>query len=471
MFDEIAENETGKQRWRPASSIPASPGAGTENETLPRYLRSPEAGSVAPERSAPSATAASTDSADEERCATPEEERRKERFRWRSFSAPDFRPSAGFGKFDAHYWPWLSLMLAVVKMRFRFVEAEDTPPPLMLWVMSLAGMDIRPYFWSEAQKRQYERDYVARVNRQWSLRHTFHSAKPCWPFLAVPLVTPWVVRDVRDAHFDVVVHKMSSPTASRTSSFSAGNPGTAGWRGTGELDENDVREKRDHFSQQVAREERHRIERAIRALNVSSVYFARDRAEIRSPFDDRLRALAEALHARSPGAPPIPITLNGYASSEGRRDHNLRLSLRRAQAVARTLREAGVPQPLLVVALGPRGMAGDINNRKVDIVPSRAFETRYAGNRFLPAGHEFGHALGLPDEYVNRTSGLLGDKQQAFVHLAQQAGVSPPDRWGDLTSSVMSVGVDVLPRHYLTLWEALGHMTQPDIRREQWRIR
>ena len=39
-----------------------------------------------------------------------------------------------------------------------------------------------------------------------------------------------------------------------------------------------------------------------------------------------------------------------------------------------------------------------------------------------------------------------------------------------MTSSLMSAGVDVLPRHYLTLWEALGQMTSPDITRNEWSI-
>jgi hypothetical protein len=86
------------------------------------------------------------------------------------------------------------------------------------------------------------------------------------------------------------------------------------------------------------------------------------------------------------------------------------------------------------------------------------------------AEHEFGHTLGLPDEYVNRTSGALGAKQTAFDNLARAAGVAPPDRWGDTTASQMSAGVDVLPRHYLTVWEALGQMTSPDISRNEWSI-
>ena len=48
-------------------------------------------------------------------------------------------------------------------------------------------------------------------------------------------------------------------------------------------------------------------------------------------------------------------------------------------------------------------------------------------------------------------------------------GVDAPE-WGETSTSVMSVGVDVLPRHYLTVWEALGAMTSPHITRNQWSI-
>jgi hypothetical protein len=34
----------------------------------------------------------------------------------------------------------------------------------------------------------------------------------------------------------------------------------------------------------------------------------------------------------------------------------------------------------------------------------------------------------------------------------------------------MSAGVDVLPRHYVTLWEALAKMTAPDLGQPDWRI-
>ena len=139
--------------------------------------------------------------------------------------------------------------------------------------------------------------------------------------------------------------------------------------------------------------------------------------------------------------------------------------------MAALLRAQGIPQPIVVTSHGAVGAPFDAGNRKVEIKPSRTFETTYGTNRFSSAEHEFGHAIGLPDEYTNYAAGThLGDKQQAFIDLAARAGVAPPDRWGDYTSSQMSAGVDVLPRHYLTIWEALGAMTDPYITRDQWKI-
>lgn len=403
-------------------------------------------------------------------CATAEEEERKDRFRRRSFSALDFRPSAGYGKFDAYYWPRLSLMAAIVKMKFNYVLADNTPPLSTLVSMAIAGQDISRFFWTDAQKSQFARDYVRRVSDRWSFAHVFRSTKPCWPFTADPHVTPRVVEDESDAHFNVTVHKSAGPGIDYSSGFNAENPGTAGWRGSGDLYSSDVREESDFNSEAVARSERQRLERAIAAASVSPVQFAQNSAVVQSADVTRLQTLAEAMKAKNPSDPAIPMVFRGFASAEGGLQHNERLSLQRAEAVAEILRRAGVPQPLVVSGRGPIGAPNEAANRKVEVAPSTTFETSYSSNRYSVAEHEFGHALGLPDEYVNRTSGALGAKQTAFINLAQAAGVAPPDRWGDTTASQMSAGVDVLPRHYLTIWEALGHMTEPDITRNEWSI-
>ena len=456
MFDTSEQEATRRPSRRSAPAVEEA-----EREArLPPYL----GGCSAP------ATVASSTARDADACTSPEETTHRQRFLDRTFSAPNFRPSAGYGQFDARYWPRLSLMAAVVKLHLAFVQAEDTPPlPDLVWRWA-RGEDLGRFFWNDAEKRRFERDYVEQVSRQWSARHRFRSVRPCWPFVAWPLVSPRIVADADDAHYEVVVYKMSSPGAFRGSGFRARIAGTPGWRGSGELDQNDVLTMHNRFSSDVARSERLRLERALAESQASPVRFGRDSTAIVPPFDARLRRLATALAARDPTAPLVPLVLSGFASAEGAREHNRRLSQARAEAVQRFLRDAGAPQPLMVVARGPVGVPGDGSNRRVEIAADRTFEQGYTGNRFLPAGHEFGHALGLPDEYRNYVSGNLADKQRAFERLARQAGVAPPDPWGRRTSSVMSVGMDVLPRHYLTLWEALGRMTEPDIRRDQWRI-
>jgi outer membrane protein OmpA-like peptidoglycan-associated protein len=408
-------------------------------------------------------------------CDSQEEEDRKRAFRFSIRSVSRFRPSAGYGMFEATYLPLASLMTTSVRMKFNFLPADDTPDLLSLWQLIMTGntAEVARYFWTDAQQRQFERDYVARVAALWSLQYTFQSTKPCWPFSAHPLVYPAAVASDADAHFKVDVYKMSDPTGYRQSSFRARNPGTAGWQGSGELDENDVIDEPNKSSRAVARTERQRLERAVVSASASPVLFEQGESEVSAADSARLSALATAMKHKNPSDPAIPMRIDGYASAEGPGALNQQLSENRANAVRDVLQAAGVPHPLVPAGHGPIGAPHDAANRRAELRPDTAFESAYGGNVFSPAAHEFGHAIGLPDEYTNHLTGNLGQKQTDFIALANAAGVRPPDRWGqgDRTTSVMSVGVDVLPRHYLTLWEALGEMTHPDIERDEWSIR
>jgi len=189
----------------------------------------------------------------------------------------------------------------------------------------------------------------------------------------------------------------------------------------------------------------------------------------------RLTAFADALKQKLPSAPAIPIFLAGRASAEGNPSRNLTLSLERAEAVETLLTSLGVPQPLSSIGMGATGVSNDPANRKVDIDVDTTFEATYAGDRYSVAEHEFGHILGLPDEYENNLPGTRPDQprletlQTNYETLLTSAGLASP-AWGTDTSSQMSVGVDVLPRHYLTIWEALGRMTTPKIAQTEWSL-
>jgi len=185
----------------------------------------------------------------------------------------------------------------------------------------------------------------------------------------------------------------------------------------------------------------------------------------------RLLIFAADLRGKNPSDPLIPLHIDGFASAEGDAIHNLDLSNLRAVAVRDFLARLGVPQPMGVLGHGPVGAPNDPSNRKVDIIVDHAFESTYASNRYSVGEHEFGHMLGMPDEYRNNTTGRLGAWQTSYMGLVTAAGVPGPAVWGVRTASQMADGVDVLPRHYVTLWEALARMTAPDITQAEWRIR
>jgi outer membrane protein OmpA-like peptidoglycan-associated protein len=105
-------------------------------------------------------------------------------------------------------------------------------------------------------------------------------------------------------------------------------------------------------------------------LDEAALHFALNRAEIPTQGLDLLRAWAARLKGLAQG--PV-LTVLGYSDATGRRTRNLRLSLRRAQAVAEVLRDEGLVVSR-VEGLGPdqpiasnENLEGRARNRRVEI--------------------------------------------------------------------------------------------------------
>jgi hypothetical protein len=117
--------------------------------------------------------------------------------------------------------------------------------------------------------------------------------------------------------------------------------------------------------------------------------------------------------------------------------------------------------------------------------------------------HEFGHMLGLPDEYnvlcsesVNplvshkmvredaegqrfldynlkrdaASSGAISENQRVFMQLCGEAGLVPPP-FGRPNMNVMSGGSRFEPHHCITVWDCLCDMTRGIINKNEWEIR
>ena len=402
-------------------------------------------------------------------CPDAAEQAQKEAFRVRTdLAVIDNIPSPGTGKFDARYFPMLGLMPVTVKIYFDFVQADDTPDLAGLVGRALSGQSINQFFWSESEKTDFKSQFVTRCFTRWSARHTLRSIKPCWTeFSATPIVTPIPHDDQGTAHYSITVHKSSGPGIDYKSGLSRVQLSDPTAQPTGNLWQSDVQESGNFRSGGVARDERRRIEAALASAAATPINFAKDADVVPSADVTKLTTFAAALNQANPSAPLIPIDVKGFASSDGDPAHNQDLSERRANNVAAVLTGASVRQPIRPSGEGPVGAPDDAASRRVDIEVDHTFETTYSSNRYSVGEHEFGHMLGNLDEYQNQTTGATGARQTQYSALITSAGLNHPT-WGDDSSSVMSAGVDVLPRHYVTLWEALGRMTDPDITQAQW---
>jgi outer membrane protein OmpA-like peptidoglycan-associated protein len=405
-------------------------------------------------------------------CPDPDEQDRKDKFRARTdMKLLNHIPSTGIGKFDVSYLPKTGSMPVKVKIHFEFTDAAGAPTGWDFIRRLLRGEDLSKLIWDDTQRKDYISQFTKRVHDRWSGAHTIRSLKPCWDFVAVPDINVVTVDDKAAAHFAVTVHKSPGPNIDYKSAVNNEHLLDPTKQPTADFYQSDNREAPDFNSKSVAINERKRIEGAIRAAGVGKLLFDVNSPDLRPGVDASLKKLAGALNAALPSAPLIPIHVDGFASSDGKLTWNNELAQKRANTVAKVLTDAGVRQPVVAVGKGPVGTPGDASNRAAKVTADRAFENTYTSNRYSVSEHEFGHMLGNPDEYSNAATGTpLGGVQAKYSGLVTSAGLTVPT-FGENTSSQMSAGVDVLPEHYVTLWEALAKMTAPDLKQADWSLK
>lgn len=159
----------------------------------------------------------------------------------------------------------------------------------------------------------------------------------------------------------------------------------------------------------------------------------------------------------------VPIKVIGRASSTGSAEHNRALSDRRAAAATNYLRSNGLVGSIdrvTDVGEGETGATEDATWRRVDLVVG-------SGEAQNTAAHEFGHMVGLGDEYSSPAAGFapgagtpvaVGDPA-AHDALAQAMGGGVTGAVAENSDSIMSVGNTVRPQHYATFHKAIEQTT------------
>jgi outer membrane protein OmpA-like peptidoglycan-associated protein len=380
-------------------------------------------------------------------------------FMAKSYSKQNIHPSTGRGLFDASYEPSTGAMTITVRVAFNFKTGNILDPDWLAKVggfpgLLASGWTASDFIWTEDEKTKWAENAIREVQNLWSEQYVFYSTTAGWEALppvhvnvviqqGEPDKSQWVI-DVNkwptDAGLD---ESMDVPGAGSTQSHGRLQEST---RDAGGITEPDNEHRRRSTGARTRYGQ-------VDTDNPGIVFFDQGSSTV-SPSDvAALQTFGATLGA--PDIPPFPVVLTGHASSEGEETRNMRLSEDRARNVANEIVKAGAKKQPTEVPKGEQGATEDPTWRMVEI-DVKDFE----GDQ-TTVKHEFGHILGLGDEYPTADGATSRPVGTPVAHsaLAQRLipGQQPIVAHHD--ESIMSNGEEVRPYHYVTFLEALGTLT------------
>jgi outer membrane protein OmpA-like peptidoglycan-associated protein len=346
-------------------------------------------------------------------------------------------PATGLGKFDVKYAPGAKTLDITVKVKFDF--KDDDPAVKKKW--------------SAKQKQSYISTFMTKARTAWSGQWQFANVrepKLVWGKLGPVSVRTQAKKDDAAPHFAITVHKVTT----RPVVFAAG---------TADFDASHEKT----FNNPFPNTKKAEVD-ALTAKLPTPVVFAPGSAALPAGSQAQLEFVGTYLHqARSPKmtvtatghvAPdPAAVTPKQKATAAAAA---LTLSRQRAAAVKAAIASKGVgAHTLAVVAKGDTAGVAAPAGDKVDLAATGdpGFVNKHD---YLP--HEFGHMLGLDDEYTDPAGHAKGDKTAHYGLTDELLGGDSADsfaRASDDSEGIMNGGRDVRPHHYVTLWEALGQVS------------
>ena len=360
-----------------------------------------------------------------------------------NYAFPNFKVGLN-GNFDVNYQPAAKTLGITVKVGFKFF---DDPVD-----KSAAGK------WAQGDKDSYASGFLNKVTAAWNDRYTFKNVRepqavwkslnPVHVSLSVVDVSKAGAKASKGQHFLVQPHKEAASGAN----FTAVSGGKLN------LYKGDDQTQSPFFQTDATAGELARLAMA----NPSPILFDNDSAKVKAADKPKLEFLATYL--KRINQPKFDVKIVGHASNTGQNPYNLKLSEKRAKAVEDVLKTGGVTNHnLLPSAVGETGAKAGPEWRKVEIIPSVV-----AGyvNAFDTFPHEFGHMLGLGDEYQTATSpGLTTHYDlvkkafgKEYADIVAKRGASGGGTTGQ-SAIVMDVGQDLRIYDYVTFWSALAETT------------
>jgi outer membrane protein OmpA-like peptidoglycan-associated protein len=375
-------------------------------------------------------------------------------FKAKKHEALNHGPSTGRGAFDAAYDANSGDFKITLKLKF---TKEDD------------GTSV----WTAAEIATWKTQYETAIRTRWAGRYTMQCTKAGWESLVAntKIVISWVTAN---PHFELKVKKMASgtfradsavnqPAGQDRTMHAPGTYATPSAPGTTKLGDTDATEvDKDKWTANTIATE---VKRAD-AANPKTVSFAENADAVAGGDQTKLGELGTILAMIK--VPTMNVAVDGFAAT-GETDKSA-LSQRRADNVKTKIVAAG-SQTHAFAATGKGDAGADATAawRKVTIKISNAV----AGwkNDQDVVTHETGHMFGFDEEYQGGAAASTHYKLVEECLGTKVADTFVKRKAGEDSASVMDGGIDVRPYHYVTFWEALGHCTEPDLKRTDWKIK
>ena len=323
------------------------------------------------------------------------------------------------GKFDVTYLPLAKRLDIAVRVKFDFQGK---------------GWDIPSRFTSMVK-------FLSQAQGAWSAKHQLGNVRPptdVWGKALNPVtVRVRVVPVTTNQHFIVRFNKK------------AGGAKVSG--GVTHLFKGDLDPNQQLFNPETAQGELARVKR----INPSPVLFDHDSAAIPAAVVPKLNFLTDYL--KRINNPPFDLKVKGFASSVGPTDYNKKLAERRAKAVEDHLTAAGLTNHTIShTGIGEVPGGDGAPFRKADIHVSIPAGWK---NTFSTVPHEFGHMLGLGDEYQGKKGTVATHHGLVAKHFGNAYADQTVKRGDVASAGIMHFGEEVRIHHYVTFWDALAQAT------------
>ena len=430
----------------------------------------------------------------------------KKTFLKKQFKRDLFVPSTGIGRFGLRYDAGSGDLEVVVRLRFEFTDVDPA------WASKASQAEAR---WTDAQKQQWVNDFRTQIMSVWGNISEIHCTKPGWEdVVARPRIVIEETKSKSKSHYNVKVDKGFTNVDSGKYRTSGGSTSVGSQEDpkAAAFQEQDVKDK---INDPVMKTH---LAGTERTTNINPAY-KRDRERLvdrlgKIPairFQPRSDTLASAdqiadaadklkdLRKDSALAGNHPI----YARINVIPGESRGLETRRVAKIRTELSARGVTQSVRPVPVP--GGTGAAPECKLDAgaESDEVKDAYFAQWKRITVAHEFGHMLGLLDEYCPAVSPELlqmmvdegklmpgftmtqeaqarapqdESKQTAYAKLLKTQGMETPT-WArptasgqEKSTSLMSGGFEILKQHYVTISEGLAKLTKGYVKADEWKI-